>query len=124
MVRYLEKKTREKHFSSRELGSGSGAAAAKGKSKGKETVYIAYDEQRKVRALEEKVWDETRSREHARIQKEKEMVRDRQAFHDEFLGKSDTPDQKKSFRKGKPANMLRFFVKNLDSPQGNQHWDL
>ena len=36
VVRYLEKKTREKHFSSRELGSG--AAAAKGKSKGKETV--------------------------------------------------------------------------------------
>ena len=31
----------------------------------------------------------------------------------EFLGKSDTPDQKKSFRKGKPANMLRFLSKTV-----------
>ena len=55
VVRYLERKTHEKHVCSCERQvekPASGAAAAKGKCKGKETVDIAYNGQPKVNALE------------------------------------------------------------------------
>ena len=53
------------------------------------------------------VWNETRSREEAKIHRKRKGFATVQLSTTEFLEKRDT-DRKTSFRKGKPDNMLRL----------------
>ena len=75
--------------------------------KEKGTVEIAHDGQQQISALEETIQ-----------RKRKGKVRDRPAPHDGIPWRQGTPTGKSSFRKRKPANMLRL-LKNSECPKGN-----
>ena len=58
------------------------------------------------------MWNETRSSEETRIQRQRQGFATAHLSTTEFFGHRDS-DRKKSFRKEKPASMFRFFFKEI-----------
>ena len=62
--------------------------------------------------LRREVWNETRSRNETKIQRERRGVATVQLSATEFLGQRDT-DRKKSYKKGEPSDMLRLLITGI-----------